>query len=99
MTFIPSIVGMPRTRQRKRLTRRKRSRSAPAILKSPSKRSAKRKVWTDTQIKAAIDVVKSGGSAALDHGVPCTTLKGSIGKNGTSNFTVVRHLEFYGCVA
>ena len=61
-----------RTRQRKRLTKRKRSRSAPAILKSPSKRSAKRKVWT------AIDAVKSGGSinrAALDHGVPCTNLK------------------------
>ena len=78
MTFIPSVVGMPRTRQRKWLTRRKRSRSAPAILKSPSKRSARRKVWTDTQMKAAIDAVKSGGSinrAALDHGVPCTTLK------------------------
>ena len=78
MTFIPSVVGMPRTSQKKRLTRRKRSRSAPAILKSPSKRSARKKVWTDTQMKAAIDAVKSGGSinrAALDHGVPCTTLK------------------------
>ena len=68
MTFIPSIVGMLRTWQIKRLNKKKRSGSAPAIFKSPSKRSARRRVWTDTQMKAA---VKSGvnnvQSALLRH--------------------------------
>ena len=68
---------MPRKGQRKRLTRRKRSNSAPAVLRSPPKRSAKRKVWTDTQMLAAIDAAKSGSGinhAAIDHGVPSSTL-------------------------
>ena len=76
MTVIPSIVGMLRTRQRKRLTKRKRSRSSPAILKSPSKRSTKKKVWTDTQMKAATDAVKSGAnnvqSALSSSSIPCS---------------------------
>ena len=65
-------------RQRKRISRRrKRSQSAPAILRSPAK-TMKRKQWTDAQMKEAMDAVASGSSinrAAVDHGVPQTTLK------------------------
>ena len=65
---------MPRKGQRKRLTRRKRSNSAPAVLCSAYKRSAKRKVWTDTQMLAAIDAAKSG-CGINHHDVPSSTLK------------------------
>ena len=67
--------------QRKVLNRRKRSRSAPAVLITPAKR-AKRKQWTESQMKAAIEAVRSGESginrAAVDHGIPSTTLKNRI---------------------
>jgi len=69
-----------RTGQRKVLTKRKRSSSAPSVLinELPSKR-AKRSQWTEIQMKKALDAVKSGKSgvnqAARDHGVPPTTLK------------------------
>ena len=91
MTVIPSIVGMLRTRQRKRLTKRKRSRSAPAILKSSSKRSTKRKVWTDTQMKAATDAVKSGAnnvqSALSSSSIPCSD-------TSISRFLTSPHLSY-----
>ena len=68
--------------QRKVLTRRKRSRSAPAILVSPTKPSKRRKQWSDVQMEAAIEAVQTGQSgincAARDHGVPPTTLKDRI---------------------
>ena len=72
---------MPCKGQRKRLTRRKRSSSAPAVLRTPTKRSSKRKVWADEQMQAAIQAVKFGSGinrAALDHGVPPSTLKDRI---------------------
>jgi len=56
---------------------RKRLQSAPAVLRSPAKK-VKRKQWTDTQMKAALEAVASGSSvnrAAVDHGVPPTMLK------------------------
>ena len=62
-----------------RLGQRKRSKSAPPVLQSPVKRASKRKLWTDTQMRAAMDAVLLGGSkinrAALDHGIPPSTLK------------------------
>ena len=72
---------MPRKGQRKRLTKRKRASSAPAVMVSPSKRSSKRKLWTDTQMTAAMESVKAGSGinrAALDHGIPRSTLKDRI---------------------
>ncbi len=67
---------MPRVR--KRISHlRKCSQSALAILRSPAKK-VKRKQWTETQMKAALEAVASGSSvnrAAVDHGVPPTTLK------------------------
>lgn len=67
---------MPPRRQRKRLTARKRSKSAPAVLRSP--RKVKRKKWTDEQMEGAMKAVESGlgvNRAAVDYGVPWTTLK------------------------
>ena len=66
--------------QRKVLTKRKRSNSAPAVLiHAPFSKRTKRKQWTDIQMKAAIDAVKSRkcniNRAASDHGVPAATLK------------------------
>ena len=62
-----------------RLGQRKRSKSAPLVLQSPVKRASKRKLWTDTQMRAAMDAVLLGGSkinrATLDHGIPPSTLK------------------------
>lgn len=55
---------------------RKRSQSAPAVLRSPAKK-VKCKQLTDTQMKAALEAVASGSlvnRAAVDHGVPPTTL-------------------------
>jgi len=54
--------------------------SAPPILVStPGAPSAKRKQWTENQMKKAIEAVRSGKSgvnrAAADHGIPATTLK------------------------
>ena len=57
--------------------RRRRSLSAPAILRTPEKK--KRKKWTHEQMTAAIEAVEYGNSsinrAAMTHGVPKTTLK------------------------
>ena len=66
--------------RRKVLTKRKRSNSAPAVLiHAPFSKRAKWKQWTDIQMKATIDAVKSRkcsiNCAASDHGVPATTLK------------------------
>ena len=61
----------------KRLNRRKRSISAPPVLQSPAKR-ARRKRWSNEQMEAAIKAAKSGSGvnrAAIDHGIPPTTLK------------------------
>ena len=77
------MVALPRKGQIKRLTRQKRSSSAPAVLRTPTKRSSKRKVWTDDQMRAAIDAVKSGSRincAAPDHGVPPSILKDKISR-------------------
>ena len=68
---------MPPRRRRKCLTSRKRSKSAPAVLRSP--RKVKRKQWTNEQMEKAMKAVASGecgvNRAALDYGVPRTTLK------------------------
>ena len=61
-------------RKTKRLNRRTRHSSAPPVLQSPTKRR-KRMKWTDQQIKAAIEAVKSGSGTAIEHGIPPTTLK------------------------
>jgi len=48
---------------------RKRSQSAPAVLRLPAKK-VKCKQWTDTQMKPALEAVASGSSvnrAAVDH--------------------------------
>ena len=69
---------MPLRGQRKILTKRKRSKSAPPVLQSPVKR-IKRKQWTNEQMEKALKKVESGetsiNQAAKDHGVPRTTLK------------------------
>ena len=60
---------------------RKLSKSAPAVLITPAK-CAKRKQWTEFQMKAAIEAVNSGEigiiHTAVDHGIPSTTLKNRI---------------------
>ena len=65
---------MPRRAgQRKNLTKRKRSRSAPTVIHSPAKR-AKRKQWSNSQMVPAMNAVKHGemglNEAATAHGVP-----------------------------
>ena len=68
--------------QRKILTKRKRSRSAPPVLQSPSKKvKVKRKRWTNEQMEEALKAVASGmgiNKAATEHNVPRTTLKDRI---------------------
>ena len=70
----------PRHGQRKVLTKRKRSKSAPPVLQSP--KQVKRKQYTNLQIEKALEAVRSGKTSinqvALNHGVPRTTLKGRI---------------------
>ena len=72
---------MPLRGQRKILTKRKRSKSAPPVLQSPLKR-IKRKQWTNEHMEKALEKVKSGNTsinqAAKDHGVPPTTLKNRV---------------------
>ena len=68
-----------RGRQKRRSIERRRSKSAPAIIvRSPVKKS-KRKQWTNEQMIAAMEAVETGENginrAAVDHGVPKTTLK------------------------
>ena len=71
-----------RRKNRKRL----RSKSAPAVLRSLIKRG-KRKQWSDEAMIAALEAVKNGSSikrAALEHGVPRTTLSDRhLGKSRT----------------
>ena len=69
--------------KRKRIGR-KRSESAPAVLirRSPVKR---RKQWTNIQMEKAMEAVMSGvgiNRAAMEHGVPRTTLKDRISGRG-----------------
>ena len=71
---------MARRGKRRRLHPRRRSQSAPAVFirHSPVKR---RKQWTNIQMEKAMKAVKSGVSinrAAMECGVPCTTLKDRI---------------------
>ena len=66
---------MPLCGQQKVLTKRKRARSAPPVLQSPSKRiKVKRKQWTKEQMEKALEAVESRetsiNQAAKDHGVP-----------------------------
>ena len=66
---------MAPTRRRK-TRRRPRSKSAPALVRSPLKRG-KRKQWSNEAMLAALEAVKHGTSikrAALEHGIPRTTL-------------------------
>ena len=68
-----------RGRQKRRSIKKKRSQSAPAIIvRSPVKKN-KRKQWTNERMVAAMEAVETGKSginrAAVDHGVPKTTLK------------------------
>ena len=71
----------PRRGQRRVLTKRKRSKSAPAVLHSPAKK-LKRKQWTNEQMVNAMEAVSSGESgineAARVYDVPPTTLKDRI---------------------
>ena len=57
--------------------RHRRSLSAPSVLQRPERK--RRKLWTDEQMTAAMKSVQEGkfgvNEAALQHGVPPTTLK------------------------
>ena len=74
---------MPQGKRRQRLTHR-RSKSAPPSISTAVKprQSTKRKKWTEEGMKKAIEAVETGGSgvnrAALDHGIPKSTLKDRI---------------------
>ena len=62
--------------QRRKARTRPRPKSAPAVLQSPLKRG-NRKQWSNEAMIAALEAVKQGTSikrAALEHGVPRTTL-------------------------
>ena len=68
---------MSRRHGKRKKIGRKRSKSAPPVLirHSPVKR---RKQWTNIQMEKAMEAVMSGGGinrAAMEHGVPRTTLK------------------------
>jgi len=69
---------MPKICSGKRRSRH--SQSVPAVFHSPQK--ARRRQWTDTQMKSAMDTVKKGGMsikrAALQYDVPRTTLQDRI---------------------
>ena len=69
---------MPWRGQRKHLTSRKHTRSMPIVLRSP-RAKVKWKQWTNEQMEQSMSAVRSGQSgvngAALDHGIPRTTLK------------------------
>lgn len=61
--------------------KRIRSSSAPPSLRSPSKKENVRKTWSNTAMLEAIEKVKKGWSvkrAAVEHGVPRTTLQDRI---------------------
>ena len=61
------------------LTKRKRVRSAPPVLQSPSKRIKVKRKWTNEQIEETLEAVVSGeisiNQATKDYGVLRTTLK------------------------
>ena len=68
---------MSRRNGKRKKIGRKRSKSAPPVLirRSPVER---RKQWTNIQMEKAMEAVMSGGGinrAAMEHGVPRTTLK------------------------
>ena len=72
---MPSLRGGRRKQRPRGRQRRIRSKSAPAVLRSP--RRGKRKQWDEDAMLAALEAVRSGCSikqAALEHGVPRTTL-------------------------
>ena len=72
---MPSLRGGRRKQRPRGRQRRIRSKSAPAVLRSP--RREKRKQWDEDAMLAALEAVRSGCSikqAALEHGVPRTTL-------------------------
>ena len=72
---IPSLRSGRRKQWPRGRQRRIRSKSAPAVLRSP--RRGKRKQWDEDAMLAALEAVRSGCSikrAALEHGVPRTTL-------------------------
>ena len=72
---IPSLRSARRKQWPRGRQRRIRSKSAPAVLRSP--RRGKRKQWDEDAMLAALEAVRSGCSikrAALEHGVPRTTL-------------------------
>jgi len=79
---------MPKDRRGKCGSRR-HSQSAPAVLHSPHK--ARRKQWTETQMRSAIDAIKKGQLSvlrgAVQYDVPRTTLHDRISRrvvNGTN---------------
>ena len=87
-----------RTGQRKVLSRgrigRKRSRSASAVMITPAAKRTKRKQWTEDQMEA-VKSWKSGiNRAAIDHGIPPTTLKDRLsGRVQNSTPGPVRYLS------
>jgi len=86
--FIDRLPAMPRFQgQRKVLTKRRRSRLAPAVLHSPCKR--RRKQWTNEHMESAMEAVHTATcEAARMYGVPATTLKDRISgkvKQGTKS--------------
>ena len=68
---------MSRRHGKRKKIGRKRSKSAPPVLirHSPVKQ---RKQWTNIQMEKAMEAIMSGGGinrAAMEHGIPQTTLK------------------------
>ena len=82
---------MPRRQgQRKVLKKRKRLKSALAVLHTPTKK--RRKQWTNEQMKNAMEAVETTtcgvNEAARVYGVPATTLKDRVSgrvKHGTKS--------------
>ena len=76
---------MPATKKRK--VGRPRSKSAPAILRSPGRPTKrKRKLWDSESMVAAMEAVKGGESilrAAKTHGVPRSTLQDRVNRKVT----------------
>ena len=73
---MPSSQGGRQRQRSQEQPRRIHSKSAPAILHSP--RHGKHKQWAQESMLAALEAVRAGCSvkrAALEHGVPRTTLQ------------------------
>ena len=62
---------LPRRGQQRVLTKRKRSKSVPAVLHSPAKK-VKRKQWIDEQMVNAMGAVSSGESG-INEAARCPT--------------------------